>query len=505
MKHSILLFSINHWLLVILLILVSCTNDQVDRKPNFVFLFADDLSYNALGYLGNSVVQTPNIDRIAQTGISFTNTYNMGGWNAAICVASRSMIISGLSIWDAHKATKNWSDNDSVVVNQTWPKLLEQNGYQTFMTGKWHVELPVESVFQRVGTERPGMPGDRRMETPFQEIEEAYRLGEDTNYLFPIGYARPVDENDLSWSPTDSIHGGFWEGGKHWSEVVRDEAFAFLEEAQENANPFFMYLSFNAPHDPRQAPQEYVDLYPLEDIDLPTSFLEEYPHKDDIGNDLLLRDESLAPFPRTPHAIKTHIQEYYAIISHLDTQVGLILDQLEQSGSLDNTYIFFAADHGLSVGSHGLLGKQSMYDHSVRVPFIMAGPGIQGGQIATQAIYLQDVMPTTLELANIAIPNRVFFHSVMDIANQQNTTGHYEDGIYGAYRHLQRMIQKDHYKLIVYPAIQKILLFDLNNDPHEMTDLSSLEEYQPKVESLMNDLKSLQIQLNDTVNLRIDP
>ncbi len=502
MNHSILLFSIHKWLLIIFII-VSCTNDRIDKKPNFIFLFADDLSYNALGYLGNSVVQTPHINRLAKMGISFTNTYNMGGWNGAICVASRSMIISGLSIWDAHKAAKNWSDSDSVAVDQTWPKLLEKNGYQTFMTGKWHVNLAVDSVFQRVGTERPGMPGDQRMETPFQEIQEAYRLGKDTNALFPIGYARPIDENDQSWSPSDSIHGGFWEGGTHWSEVVRDDAFAFLEEAQEKADPFFMYLSFNAPHDPRQAPKEYVDLYPLEDIDLPSNFLEEYPYKDDIGNDLLLRDESLAPFPRTPHAVRTHIQEYYAIISHLDTQIGLILDKLEQSGFMDNTYIFFTADHGLSVGSHGLLGKQSMYDHSVRVPFIMAGPGIQGGQSAPQDIYLQDVMPTTLELANIEIPNHVFFHSLMDIVNQENIEGHYDDGIYGAYRHLQRMIQKDSYKLIVYPNIQKTLLFDLAQDPYERNDLSTLESFKPKIESLINDLTSLQIQLNDTVNLQI--
>lgn len=492
------------WLFLSTFIFVSCSKQIEETRPNFIFLFADDLSYNAIGHLGNSIIHTPHIDRLAQMGISFSNAYNMGGWGGAICVASRSMIISGLSLWDAHQKSKKWVDNDSTNTDKTWMELLKKNGYQTFFSGKWHVNLPVNPIFTRLGVYRPGgMPWDRRNEIPRHKIQEAYGLGQDTNNLFPIGYARPKDQNDLSWTPSDTIHSGFWEGGKHWSEVIKDDAFSFIDEVKEKTNPFFMYLSFNAPHDPRQAPQEYVDMYPLEDIDLPPNYLDVYPYKDAIGNEIWLRDEALAPFPRTPHAVKTHIQEYYAIISHLDTQIGAILDELEQSGILDNTYIFFTADHGLSVGSHGLLGKQSLFDHSIRVPFIIAGPGIQGGQIANQDIYLQDVMPTTLELANIDIPNHVFFHSLMDIVHKENTMGHYTDGIYGGYRHLQRMIKKENYKLIVYPEIQKTLLFDLNQDPHEITNLSDLEEYQPIVVSLIDDLKSMQIQLNDTVDLQI--
>ena len=134
-----------------------------------------------------------------------------------------------------------------------------------------------------------------------------------------------------------------------------------------------------------------------------------YPYKDQIGNQHRLRDENLAPMPRTEHAVKVHRQEYYAIIEHMDTQIGRVLDTLEKSGQADNTYIFFSADHGLAVGRHGLFGKQNMYEHSTRVPFIAVGPGIRQGVKIDAPIYLQDVHPTTLELAGVKPADKVEF------------------------------------------------------------------------------------------------
>lgn len=490
-------------LITILTIIIGCSEKELTTKPNFVFLFADDLAFNAIGHLGNSVVQTPNIDRLAKMGTSFSHTYNMGGWNGAICVASRAMIISGQSIWNAQKTTQKWESNNPASINNTWGKLLQKNGYQTYMSGKWHVNLPAKNVFEKLGTIRPGMPGDRFGETPFTEVQETYSLGENTNDLFPVGYARPIHENDTLWHPADSIHGGFWEGGKHWSETLVDDAFEFLADVNESEEPFFMYLAFNAPHDPRQAPQEYLDIYPTETIELPPNYYSEYPYRDDIGNEIWLRDEALAPFPRTPYSTKTHIREYYAIISHLDTQIGLILDALKESNLSDNTYIIFTSDHGLSVGSHGLLGKQNMYDHSIRVPFIIAGPDIPSEQILTQDIYLQDVMPTTLELAGIEKPEKVYFHSLLNIINGDSENGNYSQGIYGAYMNLQRMIRKGNHKLIVYPEIQKTLLFDLETDPYELNDLSEETAYASTLDSLLFDLRNLQIEVNDSVDLQI--
>ncbi|MBD8491303.1 sulfatase-like hydrolase/transferase [Echinicola sp. CAU 1574] len=492
-------------ILVLALSIWSCEQpkEKQVKKPNILFLFADDYTFEAIHALGNEVIATPNLDRLVNGGTTFTHAYNMGGWNGAICVASRAMMISGRHVWRAQDISKKWAAGDSLSLQQTWGKLMENAGYSTYMTGKWHVEAPAETVFQVAKHIRPGMPNDYRGELgkSVSGIREALKNGEDISNLRPKGYYRPLSENDTSWSSSDPNNGGFWEGGKHWSEVVKDDALAFLDDAQKKENPFFMYIAFNAPHDPRQAPQSFLDKYPLEDIPLPENWLPEYPYKDDIGNSMGLRDEALAPFPRTELAIKTHRKEYYAIITHLDEQIGKILDALEASGELDNTYIFFTGDHGLAVGHHGLIGKQSLFDHSIRVPFMAMGPDLPAGNKVNNDIYLQDVMATSLELAGIEKPDYVEFNSFLSLAKNETKEGAYEQGIYGAYVNYQRMIRKDGYKLLVYPKINKVLLFDMNNDPMEMIDLSKESEHEERVKSMFEDLLELQEEMGDPLDL----
>jgi arylsulfatase A-like enzyme len=166
-----------------------------------------------------------------------------------------------------------------------------------------------------------------------------------------------------------------------------------------------MYIAFNAPHDPRQSPKEYVDRYPLDRISMPRSFVPEYPFNEAMASGRKLRDEKLAPFPRTEYSVKVNRQEYYAIITHMDDQIGRILDALEKSGQADNTYLFFSADHGLAVGRHGLMGKQNLFDHSVRVPLMLVGPGVPAGEKRDASVYLQDIMATSLELAGAERPS----------------------------------------------------------------------------------------------------
>jgi len=464
------------------------------------------MTYTAINALGNNEIQTPNLNRLVKNGTTFTNAYNMGAWNGAVCAASRAMMISGRYVWDAYEFRKNWARKDSAAYNQSWGKIMESAGYDTYMTGKWHVDAPADKVFQQVKHIRPGMPGDEwdhykmvrqfKQAVGIQKIDGKLVTADD---VLPIGYNRPKDKNDNSWSPVDPKHGGFWEGGKHWSEVLKDDALSFIDQAKNKDNPFFMYLAFNAPHDPRQAPQSYIDKYPLENISLPKSWLPEYPNKEKIGNGQDLRDEALAPYPRTEYAIKKHIQEYYAIITHLDTQIGEILDALEASGKMDNTYIFFTADHGLAVGKHGLLGKQSMYDHSIRPPLLFMGPNIPKDKKVNNDIYLQDIMATSLELAAIDKPDYVDFNSFLDQAKGTTTEGNYQE-IYGAYIKFQRMIRKDGFKLIVYPRLNQLLLFDLTEDPEEMNDLS--EANPAKVQALFKDLIALQKDMKDELDLQ---
>jgi arylsulfatase A-like enzyme len=486
---------------LIVFMVMGCKPEMAPKisKPNIVFIFADDMTYTAINALGNTEIQTPNLDLLVNQGTSFTHAYNMGAWNGAVCVASRAMIISGRSVWDANQFRKHWIDGNEI--DKTWGKLMEGAGYETYMTGKWHVDAPATSVFQNVTNVRRGMPWDSWGHgDKIPVINEMIKNGKSNEEIRAIGYNRPLSENDTTWSPTDTKFGGFWVGGKHWSEVLKDDALNFIEKAKSSDNPFFMYLAFNAPHDPRQAPQEYLDKYPLENISLPKSWLPMYPYKDSIGNGPDLRDEALAPFPRTEYATKKHIQEYYALISHLDDQIGAILNALESSGKKENTFIIFTADHGLAMGRHGLLGKQSQFDHSIRPPFMIVGPNVPKGNQVDADIYLQDAMATSLDLAGVDKPDYVYFNSIMDLVDGKRKNSNY-DAIYGGYVNTQRMIRKDGFKLMVYPKLNKVLLFDMVNDPDEMNDLGDKPEHQERIDTLFTALVSLQKELNDPLDI----
>jgi choline-sulfatase len=249
-----------------------------------------------------------------------------------------------------------------------------------------------------------------------------------------------------------------------------------------------------------------VERYPLEAIAIPPNFLPEYPFQ--IGSNKI-RDEQLAPFPRTEYSVKVNRQEYYAIITHLDAQIGRILDALRRSGMWDNTYIFFTADHGLAVGQHGLMGKQNMFDHSVRVPFVVVGPGVATGRSNPTPIYLQDLMPTTLELAGAEVPDHVQFHSRLGIISDMREPATKNlsargggPAIYGAYMQSQRMVTQDAKKLILYPRIRQALLFDLATDPLEIRNLASDAENQPLMRELFERLVQLQQETGDQLDLR---
>ncbi len=468
------------------------SKEQTKTKPNIVFIFTDDQTYTSIHALGNNEISTPALDSFVEEGTTFTHAYNMGAWNGAVCAASRAMMNSGRTVWRVNKFRKNWTKKDSL--DMSWAKLMESAGYETYMTGKWHVDAKAEDLFNNVVHVRPGMPhdawGGHKKKTKLKE-----------GAPLPVGYGRPVDENDKSWSPTDKKFGGFWEGGTHWSEVVRDDAIGFINQAKTKETPFFMYLAFNAPHDPRQAPQEYVDMYPLENISIPKSYATEYPYRHDIRNGNYLRDEMLAPMPRTEYAVKVHRQEYYAEISHVDAQIGMIVDALKKSGKMDNTYILMTSDHGLAMGRHGFMGKQNLYDHSIRPPMLILGPDIPKNKKVDADVYLQDVMATALELGGVGKPAYVEFNSFLSLAKGAQKESHY-DAIYGAYLQVQRMIRKDGFKLLVYPEINKVRLYNLNEDPEEMNDLADLPENKEKIKSLFRDLMELQADLEDTLDLK---
>lgn len=477
-------------MVLLMLLVVGALYQAHSAKPNILFVFADDMSYETIGAYGMLDIDTPNLDRLVEHGTCFTHAYNMGAYSGAVCAASRAMLNSGRTLWNAtwvnHSGFKMQAEADA---GRMWSQQMKQAGYRTYMTGKWHVGAAADSVFDQALDVRGGMPAD------------FWRRGsKDGSKPRYYGYFRPASEEDYrtGWKPWDTSNGGYWEGGTHWSEVVANHGINFLKDAVKHEEPFFMYLAFNAGHDPRQTPKEYVDRYPLDRIKLPENFQPKYEYQDEIECGKSLRDAALAPFPRTEFSVKVHRQEYFALITHMDEQIGRIFDELERTGQANNTYIVFTADHGLAVGHHGLIGKQNMYDHSVRVPFLISGPGIKAGVRKDMPIYLQDAMPTAIELTGALVPEYVQFKSLVPLL-KGNETRHY-DSIYGAYKGVQRMVSKDGWKLIHYPTIGVDRLYNLKTDACERIDLAPNPEYAGKVKALRAELAKLSVMYHDPLD-----
>ena len=283
---------------------------QAAERPNILFIFADDLSYEMVHATGNSRIITPNLDRLATSGMVFTHAYNMGSWSGAVCVASRTMLNTGRFVWHAERVYHTAEKERQA--GRFWSEYLKRAGYETYMTGKWHIQANAQKAFNYVVHVRPGMPR-----------------------TVPQAYNRPIEGQPDQWHPWDKKFGGFWEGGKHWSEVAVDDFNELLGEAKKDKKPWFIYLAFNATHDPRQSPQEFLDRYPLQRIAIPDNYQPLYPFREAMGAGERLRDERLAPFPRTPFAIKTHPREYFSLMTHMDVQIGRILEMLEKSGHED--------------------------------------------------------------------------------------------------------------------------------------------------------------------------
>lgn len=285
------------------------------------------------------------------------------------------------------------------------------------------------------------------------------------------------------------------ESGEHSIERFADAAVEFLREPK-GETPFLCYVAFNAPHDPRKAPPSYHTRYSADPPPLPANYLPQHPFNNGA---LVLRDEELAPWPRTPEVVRQHLADYYASIEFLDAQVGRILDALEASGQAEKTLVVFTSDHGLAIGSHGLFGKQNLYDDSMHSPLVFAGPGVPPGARRDALCYLLDIFPTLGELAGVAPPEGSEGLSLAPvIAGRRQAV---RDSIFTAYTKVQRAVRDDRWKIIVYPRINKTQLFDLQADPNEMHDLAKTAEHSAEVSRLTALLRDWQRRLGDSLPL----
>lgn len=282
------------------------------------------------------------------------------------------------------------------------------------------------------------------------------------------------------------------------SEIFAKEAIRFLGE-HDGRRPFFAYVAFTAPHDPRQSPPGYVDPF-YEDLPpLPPNFLPQHPFD---NGDIVARDEHLLSWPRRPEHVRDSIAEYYGILAHLDEQIGRILETLRQSPYADNTIVVFAGDHGLALGSHGLMGKQNLYEHSVRCPLIVKGPGIPAGASTTAMTYLHDLVPTLAGLAGVEMPHELDGEDLSPL-----WTGAAEsvrDAVFHAYTDRMRTVRDSRYKLHVYPFVDHRLLFDLQADPHETEDLAGRTDMAEIEERLLALMHREQADYEDFQSLEID-
>ncbi|MGH9767557.1 MAG: sulfatase-like hydrolase/transferase [Blastocatellia bacterium] len=428
------------------------------QRPNILFLFADDMRADTIRAWGNPHIRTPHLDALVRRGFSFRGNYNFGGNSGAVCVPSRAMLMSG----------KTWFKIDAPTLNgaRLLPEHLGEHGYVTFGSGKWHNSEPSWlRAFQRGKTVMFGGMSDHTK----------------------------VPVRDLG---SDGKLTGQRTGEKFSSEMFADSAIEFLEQ-HDGQKPFFAYVAFTAPHDPRQPPPAYRESYYRNLPPLPANFLPQLPF--DNGMMRGGRDENLGAWPRTEKMIRDQLAEYYGLITHMDEQIGRILAALEKTGQAGNTIIIFAADNGLALGSHGLLGKQSVFEHSMRTPLILSGPGIPRGKSTTAFTYLHDLFPTLCDTLGIQPPADLEGESLRPLWEGRKTR--VRDSVFLPYIQIQRAVRDQRWKLIAYPKIGHLQLFDLQNDPHETTNLIARPESAPRVERLMKLMKQWQARVGDTLVL----
>lgn len=448
------------------------------KKPNILLFMADDHRGQSIGSLGETSLHTPTMDRLIAEGTAFLRNGHTGSFNVAVCVPARAALHTGNPVYRASRERdfRDASVPDTRTIHPeriTLGEFLREVGYQTFFTGKWHNDT--DSLNRSFGDGRRiflgGMSGHYSVLLRDYDASGAYK-DEDT-YVIP----------------------------RHDSELYTEAAIDFLNSRDEKS-PFFLTVAFTSPHDPREAPEEFVEKYPATGIQMPPNF-QQHPfdqgHRD-------IRDEKLADFPRDEDEIRRHIGDYFAMIEHQDREMGKVLQALEDRGDLENTIVVYTADHGLAVGQHGLMGKQNLYEHSVRVPLIFRGPGVPQAQVVEGLTQTPDLYPTLCEMTGIPIPETVSAKSLLPL--MRNPKAKVRDYQYCLYFNLQRSVSDGRYKLIRYyrqggdhtglsQGEDHIQLFDLHQDPWETRNLYGVAEYEAEEQRLVDALQDWMLEEDD--------
>ncbi|MDR6550143.1 sulfatase-like hydrolase/transferase [Paenibacillus qinlingensis] len=437
---------------------------QLAERPNVVFLIADDHRGEAIGAFGSERLQTPVLDSLVASGTACRNTHIFGALTGAVCAPSRACVHTGIPLFRA-TIGKDMTNREHSSVIRSDVRLMAQTmreaGYYTHAVGKWHNDKGSLTRSFEGGAKLHFHGMSDHTQVPVFDYDATGKYPKELEYM----------ENTFS------------------TELFTNAAVDFIEEYQEK-RPFFLYAAYTAPHDPRTAPEPYASMYNKSDVKLPPNFMPQHPF--DTG-DMVVRDEKLAGWPREEDEIRQHMADYYAMISHLDAQIGRVVDALKEKGIYDNTLIVYTADHGLAVGQHGLMGKQNLYEHSVRIPLLFRGPGVpEGKQVRALASNI-DIFPTVAGLCDVDLPAETEGSSLQPVLTGEITG--IRSVVGSVYRDVQRMITDGQWKLIRYyrspitnAGTERIQLFDLCNDPWETQDLSEDPSHAGTIERLASEL-----------------
>lgn len=394
------------------------------RQPNILHIHADDHRADGLHALGTKVLHTPNLDALVERGTSFTHCYTMGSMSGAVCQPSRTMMLTGKS-WLRIPAAK--TPLKELDASTFMPRVMAAAGYQTFHVGKGGNEFT------------PGLQS----------------------------FDQNITMNDHA---PDQRRGS--------SERHADAVLKFLGERAKD-KPFYVYLAPPIPHDPRVAAPEFMGRYSAKDVVLSPAFMPLHPFD---NGEMTVRDENLAPWPRTVEDTKQQTADYYACVTGLDHHIGRIIERLRSEGQLENTIVVFSGDNGLSLGEHGLFGKQNLYEFGgMHVPLVIAGPGIPKGKTGA-FVYLMDLLPTFSELAGAKTPEGVEGKSLVPVI--KGSESKVRDVLYTAYKNCQRAVRNERWKLIRYPLVNVTQLFDLSVDPLELENLADKPEHAAKLKEM---------------------
>ena len=407
-------------------------------RPNFLIIVTDDQNRKSLGAFGGKVCSTPHIDRLAREGMLLTDAYHMGSWSGAVCLPSRTMIMTGHGVWRLPGQRRGNPSADKYdpaeIARRSMAAVFNAAGYDTFRTCK------AGNTFKAA------------------------------NKHFTVEFADSDGRNPDS------------------SDVHAQRAIDYLNQraSHNDEDPFLMYLGFAHPHDPRNGKEELLRKYgavnakePPTTVNpqappLPVNYLPEHPFHHGHPK---LRDEVAVQgvtTSRSAAAVRNEQGREYACIKNIDRQIGRVLATLEELDLLDETYVIFTADHGIALGRHGLMGKQNLYEHSWRVPLLVRGPCVAAGGMAPGFIYLMDLLPTLCDLAGVETPegvDGVSFRPVLEgdaVRVREQMYGVYAGGSTPGMRSIRTA---DGWKLIKYDvldgAVRQTQLFDLNDNPHE--------------------------------------